>query len=84
VEKLKITEVRITKTTGEGSLKGFASVTFEDAFVVHGLRIIEGKSGIFVSMPNRKVKDAYKDVAHPIKKEFKEELEVAVMAEFNK
>ncbi|WCK57198.1 SpoVG family protein (plasmid) [Aneurinibacillus sp. Ricciae_BoGa-3] len=81
---MKISEVRLTKTDGEGTLKAYASVTFDGAFAVHGVRIIEGKNGVFVSMPNRQVNGEYKDIAHPVTKEFKQELTDAVLAEFNK
>lgn len=83
--ELKITEVRVTKSEGQGTLKAFASVTFDGVFAVHGIRVVEGKNGLFVSMPNRQVKEGeYKDVAHPVTKEFKQELTDAVLAEFNK
>lgn len=82
---MKITEVRLTKQEGQGTLKAFASITLDGAFVVHGLRVVEGRNGLFVSMPNRQVKDGeYKDIAHPVTKEFKEELSDAVLAEYNK
>jgi stage V sporulation protein G len=82
---LKITEVRITKAEGQGTLKAFASVTLDGVFAVHGIRVVEGKNGLFVSMPNRQVKEGeYKDIAHPVTKEFKQELNDAVLAEFNK
>lgn len=82
---LKITDVRINKAEGQGTLKAFVSVTFDNAFVVHGIRVVDGKNGLFVSMPNRQVKDnEYKDVAHPITKEYKDELSEAVLAEYNK
>ncbi|PLS19041.1 transcriptional regulator [Bacillus sp. M6-12] len=82
---MKITEVRITKAEGQGTLKAFASVTLDGVFAVHGIRVVEGKNGLFVSMPNRQVKEGeYKDIAHPVTKEFKQELSDAVLAEFNK
>jgi stage V sporulation protein G len=82
---LKITEVRVTKQDGQGTLKAFASITLDGAFAVHGIRVVDGKNGLFVSMPNRQVKDGeYKDIAHPVTKEFKDELTNAVLAEFNK
>lgn len=82
--QLQVTEVRINKTNGDTSLKAFASVTFGGAFVVHGVRVIDGKNGLFVTMPSRKVGDGFKDVAHPVSKEFKETLDAAVLAEFEK
>lgn len=82
---MKITEVRLTKQDGQGTLKAFASVTFDGVFAVHGLRVVEGKNGLFVSMPNRQLKDGeYKDIAHPVTKDFKDELSNAVLAEYNK
>lgn len=82
---MKISEVRLTKQDGQGTLKAFASVTFDGVFAVHGLRVVEGRNGLFVSMPNRQVKDGeYKDIAHPVTKEFKDELTNAVLAEYNK
>lgn len=81
---LQVTEVRINKTNGETKLKAFASVTFGGAFVVHGVRVIEGENGLFVTMPSRKVGEGFKDVAHPVTKEFKEILDAAVLTEFEK
>jgi stage V sporulation protein G len=85
VKTLKITEVRITKVEGQGALKAFASVTFDGVFAVHGIRVVEGKNGLFISMPNRQVKEGeYKDIAHPVTKEFKKELSDAILAEYKK
>lgn len=85
---MEITEVRIAKTNGDSKLKAFASVTFDNVFVVHGLRVFDGQNGLFVGMPSRKVTgdngDEFKDVAHPITKEFKEKIDAAVFAEYNK
>lgn len=80
---MKITEVRVTKTNGESSLKAFASVTFDEVFVVHGVRVIDGQNGVFVAMPSRKVGEEFKDVAHPVTKEFKTEFDKAVLDAFN-
>ena len=82
---LKITEVRLKKVENVGKVKAFVLVTLNDSFVVHGIKVIEGKNGAFVAMPNRKdAEGKYVDVAHPITKEFKDELDKAVFAEFNK
>lgn len=82
---LKITNVRMNKVENVGKVKAFAIVTLGDAFVVHGVKVIEGSNGIFVAMPNRKDSEGkFVDVAHPITKEFKEVLDEAVLAEFNK
>ena len=75
------TTVKINKTfNGEGNLKGIASVNFDDCFAVTGIRIIDSQKGLFVSMPNRKVSDTeYKDICFPVNKEFREELNNAVL-----
>ena len=75
------TTVKINKTfNGEGNLKGIASVNFDDCFAVTGIRIINSQKGLFVSMPNRKVSDTeYKDICFPVNKEFREELNNAVL-----
>ncbi|MDR0676959.1 MAG: SpoVG family protein, partial [Elusimicrobiota bacterium] len=63
---MQITEVRIF-LKNEERLKAYASITFDDAFVIRNLKVINGKKGMFVSMPNRKTKDGeYKDIAHPV------------------
>ena len=70
---MQITDVRIRKVENAGKLKGVASVTFDEEFVVHDIKVIEGASGVFVAMPS--VKNSvgeFKDVAHPIKTELRE------------
>ena len=63
---MEISEIRIT-LRDDNKLKGFASITLENAFVVRGLKIIEGASGLFIAMPSRKRKDGtFQDIAHPI------------------
>lgn len=83
---MKVTEVRLSRVEGTGNLKAYADVTFDGVFAVHGLRIMEGKNGLFVGMPNRKLKSTgeFKDVAHPVTREFKDELQEAVLNEYNK
>lgn len=63
---MKITKVRIKKVHGDTSVKAFASVTLNDAFVIHDIRVIEGKNGLFVAMPSKKVGEKYIDISHPI------------------
>jgi stage V sporulation protein G len=66
---VKITEIRIT-LRDDNKLKGFASITLDDSFVIRGLKIIEGASGPFIAMPSRKRKDGtFQDIAHPINME---------------
>jgi stage V sporulation protein G len=80
---MQITEIRIRKVPMEGKLKGYVTVTFDDCFVVHNVKIIEGKEGLFIAMPSRKTSSGeYKDVAHPIAPEFRQTLQDAVLAEY--
>jgi len=79
-----ITELRIRKVTAEGKLKAYVTVTFDDCFVVHNVKIIEGKTGLFIAMPSRKTANGeYKDVAHPISPEFRTDLQDKILAEYN-
>lgn len=81
---MKITEVRIRKVVAEGKLKGYATVTFDDCFVVHNIKIIDGKTGLFIAMPSRKTAGGeYMDVAHPITPAFRVELQEAILNEYN-
>lgn len=73
---MKITDVRVRIVKKDDSkLKAVASVTFDDCFVVHDIKVIEGTEGYFIAMPSRKTNDGeYKDIAHPINTETREEL----------
>ena len=80
---MQITEIRIRKVATEGKLKAYVTVTFDDCFVVHNVKIIEGKTGLFIAMPSRKTSGGeYKDVAHPISLEFRTELQDKILAEY--
>ena len=79
---MKITEVRIS-LCNEDRLKAFANVTFDSEFVVRGLKVIEGRNGLFVSMPSRRRSDGtYQDIAHPITSEMRSKLEAEVIAAY--
>ena len=76
---MKITEVRVF-VKSEEKLKAYAAVTFDDVFVIHNLRIVKGERGLMVCMPSRKKPDGtFKDIAHPINSEFRQELEQRVL-----
>lgn len=82
---MKFTDVRIRKIENQNRLRAVASVTIDDAFVIHEIRIIEGAKGIFVAMPSRKNKfGVFKDVAHPINTETRNEIERVVLDAYNK
>lgn len=64
---LNITDIRIKKLDGSGKMKAVASITLDDAFVIHDIKIVEGHNGLFVAMPSKKLPDGdFRDVAHPI------------------
>ena len=69
-DNMKISDVRVRKINSEGKMKAIVSVTFDDCFVVHDIKIIEGQEGLFIAMPSRKMPDGeFKDMAHPINSE---------------
>ena len=79
---MKITEVRIS-LCNEDRLKAFANVTFDDEFVVRGLKVIEGRNGLFVSMPSRRRSNGtYQDIAHPITTDMRARLESEVISTY--
>jgi stage V sporulation protein G len=81
---MQITELRIRKVDGEGKLRAYVTVTFDNCFVVHNVKIIEGKNGLFIAMPSRKTASGeYKDVAHPISPDFRAELQNRILDEYN-
>ena len=81
---MKITEVRAKRIRGNNRLKGIAAITIDECFVIHELRIIDGKNGLFVAMPSRKMPNGeYKDVAHPINTETRSMIENEVLETFN-
>ena len=80
---MTISDVQIRKTIAEGKLKAYATVTFDDCFVLHNVKIIEGEKGIFVAMPSRRTKTgAYKDIAHPITPEFRSALQEKILSAY--
>lgn len=73
---MQITDVRVRKLSDEGKMRGIVSVTFDNAFVVHDIKIIEGQNGLFIAMPSRKVSEGeFRDIAHPINVEMRMELQ---------
>jgi stage V sporulation protein G len=81
---VEITDIRVRKVAGEGKLKAYVTVTFDDCLVVHNVKIIEGKNGVFIAMPSRKTRAGeYKDVAHPIHPEFRTELQNKILEKYD-
>lgn len=81
---MTITEIHVN-LRDEEKLKAFVNITFDDVFVIRGLKIIEGKEGLFVCMPSRKLEDGtYKDIAHPITNDFRRLMENQILEEFKR
>ena len=82
---MQITDIRIRQIAKEGKMKAVVSVTFDEAFVVHDIKIIDGEKGLFIAMPSRKASDGeYRDIAHPINAETRRVLQDSILAEYEK
>ncbi|AOT71055.1 MULTISPECIES: septation regulator SpoVG [Geosporobacter] len=82
---MKVTDVRIRKINDEGKMKAIVSVTFDNEFVVHDIKIIEGQNGLFIAMPSRKMGEGdFRDIAHPINSETRTRLQDAIFSEYEK
>ena len=80
---MTITDIRVRQVNSEGRMKAVASITFDDAFVVHDIKIIEGTDKLFIAMPSRKTPDGeYKDIAHPINTQMRDLLSDAILAKY--
>lgn len=77
---MTITDVRIRKIATEGKMKAVVSVTFDNEFVVHDIKVIEGQNGLFIAMPSRKTPDGeFKDIAHPINTDTREKIQNSIL-----
>lgn len=77
---MKVTDVRVRKINGEGKLRAIVSITLEDVFVVHDIKIIDGDTGLFIAMPSKKATDGmFRDIAHPINTETREYLKKVII-----
>lgn len=82
---MQITDVRVRKIAAEGKMKAIVSVTFDNEFVVHDIKVIEGQNGLFIAMPSRKTPDGeFKDIAHPINTQTREKIQSAILSEYEK
>ena len=80
---MQITDVRVRKITKEGKMKAVVSITIDDEFVVHDIKIIEGEKGMFIAMPSRKASDGeYRDIAHPINTATRERLQSMILDKY--
>lgn len=82
---MNITDIRVRKIHNEGKMKAVVSVTIDDAFVIHDIKIIDGNNGLFVAMPSRKVgEEEYRDIAHPINATARSAMQDMIFAEYQK
>lgn len=80
---MQITDIKVRKISQEGKMKAVVSVTFDNVFVVHDIKVIEGKEKLFAAMPSRKSVDGtYRDIVHPITTEMRDELQNAILAKY--
>lgn len=80
---MQITDIKIRKINAEGRMKAVVSVTFDDVFVVHDIKVIDGADKLFIAMPSRKTPEGeYRDIAHPINAEMREILQTAILKEY--
>lgn len=85
MKEINITDVRVRKITSEGKMKAIVSVTFDDEFVVHDIKIIDGQNGLFIAMPSRKMADGeFRDIAHPINATTRQKIQEAIFEEYDK
>lgn len=83
---MKITDVRLRRTESDDSrMKALVSITFDDAFVVHDIRVIEGNNGLFVAMPSKRTPDGeFRDIAHPINSNMRQQIQDMIMEVYNR
>ena len=82
---MQITDVRVRKITKEGKMKAIVSITLDDEFVVHDIKVIEGEKGLFIAMPSKKATDGeYRDIAHPINSSTRENLQRVILESYEK
>ena len=80
---MQITDVRIRKVEKEGKMKAVVSITIDEEFVVHDIKVIEGDKGLFIAMPSRKAADGeYSDIAHPINSDTRERMQTLILQKY--
>ena len=81
---MNITDVRVRRISKEGKMKAVVSITINDEFVVHDIKVIEGEKGLFIAMPSRKASDGeYRDIAHPINSETRDRIQNIILGKFD-
>lgn len=80
---MQITDVRIRRLDNGGKMKAVASITLDEEFVVHDIKIVEGENGLFIAMPSKRVGEEYKDIAHPLNLQTRTKISDAIFAKYN-
>ncbi|WP_026673683.1 septation regulator SpoVG [Alkalihalobacterium bogoriense] len=82
---MEVTDVRLRRVNTEGRMRAIASITIDNEFVVHDIRVIDGNNGLFVAMPSKRTPDGeFRDIAHPISSHTREKIQTAVLAEYER
>ena len=82
---MNITDVRVRKVAKEGKMKAVVSITIDDEFVVHDIKVIDGEKGLFIAMPSKKSTDGeYRDIAHPINSETRDKIQSQILEAYEK
>lgn len=82
---MQITDVRVRKITKEGKMRAIVSITLDDEFVIHDIKVIEGDKGLFIAMPSKKSSDGeYRDIAHPINSSTRERIQEMILQGYEK
>lgn len=82
---MQITDVRVRKITKDGKMKAIVSITLDDEFVVHDIKVIEGEKGLFIAMPSKKAADGeYRDIAHPINSSTRDSIQKVILEAYEK
>lgn len=82
---MQITDVRVRKITKEGKMRAIVSITLDDEFVIHDIKVIEGDKGLFIAMPSKKATDGeYRDIAHPINSSTRERIQDTILDSYRK
>lgn len=80
---MQITDIRVRKLENDNKMKAVVSITIDDVFVIHDIKVIEGEKGLFIAMPSKKTADGeYRDIAHPINSETRSELQNMIIQKY--
>ncbi|MFT3985048.1 MAG: septation regulator SpoVG [Lachnospiraceae bacterium] len=82
---MNVTDVRVRKVAKDGKMKAVVSITLDDEFVIHDIKVIEGERGLFIAMPSRKTTEGeYRDIAHPISSDVREKIQAIILAGYER